>query len=131
MMFVSAWAISRRSNRAGIGSSVISTEISIDERQHNAHSAAGALRGWFTAPGAHDELHVSLIDTVVPVTIADAAREMIGDKPAVRYDGMLRNKHAFSVWVSDDTARVPLRLTSGSKIGHVDVELVSYSVPAE
>lgn len=107
----------------------------IADRHHNAHSAAGALRGWFTGPGAHDALDVALIDTSVPVTIADATRETIGTAigttPAVRYDGMLRGKHAFSVWVSDDTARVPLRLHSGSNLGAVEVELVNYTVPRD
>ncbi len=103
----------------------------IDDRHHNAHSAAGALRGWFTGPGAHDALDVALIDTTLPVTIADVARETVGTTPAVRYDGMLRGKHAFSVWISDDTARVPLRLHSGSNLGAVEVELVNYSVPRD
>ena len=104
---------------------------SIDEHRHNAHSAAGVLRGWFTAPGANDAVEVSLFESLVPVTIADAARESVDDRPAVRYDGMLRSKHAFSVWVSDDTSRVPLRLRAGSKIGNVEVDLVDYSAPAE
>lgn len=103
----------------------------IDERHHNAHSAAGALRGWFTAPGAQDAVDVALLDATVPVTIADASREMIGNTPAVRYDGMLRSKHAFSVWVSDDTARVPIRLRTSSKVGTIDVEMVDYSVPRD
>jgi hypothetical protein len=104
---------------------------SVDERHHNAHSAAGALRGWFSAPGATDSLQIGLFDNHVPVSISDAAREMIDGKPAARYDGLLRNKHAFSVWVSDDAARVPLRLRSGSKIGEIEVALVDYSSPAE
>jgi hypothetical protein len=104
---------------------------SIDERHHNAHSAAGVLRGWFTAPGANDGVDVALFESLVPVTIADAARENVGDRPTVRYDGMLRSKFAFSVWITDDTSRVPVRLRAGSKLGNVEVDLVDYSAPGE
>jgi len=104
---------------------------SISDAHHNPHSAAGALRGWFTAPGAHDELDIDVVDTTVPVTIADAARDMVGTTPAVRYDGLLRNKHSFSVWVSDDSARVPIRMRTGSKIGTIEAEMVDYSVPRD
>ncbi len=104
---------------------------SIDERHHNAHSAAGVLRGWFTAQGANDAVEVSLFESLVPVTLADAARENVGDRPAVRYDGRLRSKFPFSVWVSDDTSRVPLRLRASTKVGNVEVDLVDYSAPAE
>jgi len=103
----------------------------IGERHHNAHSAAGALRGWFTGPGAQDTVEVALLDHMLPVTIADAAREMVDDKPTIRYDGMVHGKRPFSVWLSDDTARVPLRMRLASKIGEVDVELVDYTVPRD
>lgn len=101
----------------------------VAERHHNVHSAAGALRGWFSGPGAQDTLDVAVLDTVVPVTIADAAREMVGNTPAARYDGLVRGTRPFSVWVSNDTARVPIKLRYDSKIGPIDVDLVDYNVP--
>jgi hypothetical protein len=101
----------------------------VGERHHNAHSAAGALRGWFTAPGAQDAVDVVLLDSMVPVSLGDAAREMIGNTPAVRYDGMLRSRHPFSVWVSDDASRVPIRLRTSSKVGTIEVDMVDYTVP--
>ncbi len=100
----------------------------VAERHHNAHSAAGTLRGWFTAPGAHDATHVSLLDHTMPVTLADSAREHVGNTPAARYDGIVNGKRPFSVWVSDDADRVPIRMRMESKVGTVEVELVDYSV---
>lgn len=107
------------------------TKWSIGERHHNAHTAAGVLRGWFSAPGANDSVGVTLLDHSIPVTIRDAARELVGDKPAARYDGLLDGRRDFSVWISDDSARVPLRLRLASKIGAVEVNLVDYSVAGD
>jgi hypothetical protein len=44
---------------------------------------------------------------------------------------MLRGKHPISAWLSDDDARVPLRMHSGSKLGEIDIEMVSYEVPSD
>lgn len=102
-----------------------------DQHHHNAHSAAGALRGWFTAPGATDTTAITLLDHGMDVSITDAARENVGNTPSVRYDGVLRGTRPFSVWISDDTARVPLRMRLDSKVGTVEVSMVDYRVPRD
>jgi hypothetical protein len=48
----------------------------------------------------------------------------------VRYDGIAMDKYNFSVWISDDEARVPLLMRTETKIGSVAVEMVRYDPPA-
>lgn len=98
----------------------------VAERRHNVHSAAGVLRGWFSAPGARDRIDVHLFDETIPVTIEDVGREPVGTTPAVRYNARIEGEDDVSVWVSDDDARVPLRLRTGSNLGLVAVDLVRY-----
>jgi len=105
-------------------------KFTLEACRQNMHTSAGALRGWRSRPGAQASLQVSFDDRPMPITFADAARETIGtvlgSLPAVRYDGLLRNVHSFSAWLSNDEARVPLLLRTGSKLGTVELELVSY-----
>jgi hypothetical protein len=98
----------------------------------NIHASAGALRGWRSRVGSQTNLDVSMDDFTFDVSLQDAARETIqtalGSTPAVRYDGMLRGKYPISGWLSDEDARVPLRMRSGSKLGQIEMEIVSYDV---
>jgi hypothetical protein len=110
-------------------------KFTLEECHHNVHTGAGALRGWRSRIGSTAQLEVSFDGGSVDIGLTDAARETIGtvqgSTPAIRYDGMLRGKHSISAWLSDDDARVPLRMHSGSKVGDIDVEMVSYEVPRE
>ena len=105
-------------------------KFKLETCRQNMHTSAGALRGWRSRPGAHAAVEVWFDDRPMPVTFTDAARvtigTVLGSLPAVRYDGILRNVHSFSAWLSDDEARVPLLLRTGSKLGAVELELVSY-----
>lgn len=106
-------------------------EGSIDSCHRNPHSAAGSLRGWRSQQGATAHLPVHFDRQLIDVNLTDAGREMVGSTPAVRYEGTLRGKHEVTVWISDEEGRVPLRMRSGSKLGDVDVTLVSYEVPRD
>lgn len=54
-----------------------------------------------------------------------------GNRPAVRYDGNVEDKHRFTVWISDDVARVPLKMRAATKLGVVEAELVHYAAPKD
>lgn len=103
------------------------------ERGFNLHAAAGALRGWRSQSGQRARFDVTIDQATIDVELWDAAREYLpsAKQPAVRYDGIAREKYSFSVWISDDEARVPLYLRTGTKWGEVTVELVRYDPPTE
>ncbi|HEY5922253.1 MAG TPA: DUF3108 domain-containing protein, partial [Kofleriaceae bacterium] len=100
---------------------------------YNVHAAAGALRGWKSRVGQRGEFEVTIDHFDIAVGVWDAAREFLASaqKPAVRYDGIALDKYSFSVWISDDEARVPLLLRTDTKFGAVVIELVRYDPPNE
>ena len=103
------------------------------DRGFNLHAAAGALRGWHSRAGQRASFQVTIDRADIDVELWDAAREYLASakQPAVRYDGVALEKYSFSVWISDDEARVPLFLRTGTKWGEVTVELVRYDPPSE
>ena len=96
---------------------------------YNVHAAAGALRGWKSRVGQRASFAVTIDEWPIDVEIWDAAREIAVKQPAVRYDGVARDKYKFAAWISDDEARVPLLLRTDTKWGAVAVELVRYDAP--
>ena len=102
------------------------------DRGYNLHAAAGALRGWKSVSGQHASLDVVADDFHADVEVWEAAHEYLASAklPAVRYDGTAIDR-PFSVWISDDEARVPLLLRRQTKFGLATVELVHYDPPRE
>jgi hypothetical protein len=100
---------------------------------YNLHAAAGALRGWQSRVGQRASLEVTIDQLQIDVELSDAAREYLApaNQPAVRYDGIARDKYNFSAWISDDEARVPLLLRTDTKLGRVTIDLVRYDPPSE
>jgi hypothetical protein len=107
------------------------TDHDWDDARYNLHAAAGALRAWHSQLGARTAFEVQIDQADIDVEMWDAAREYVpsAHQPAVRYDGIAREKYHFSVWISDDAARVPLLLRTDTKWGAVAVELVDYDPP--
>lgn len=101
-----------------------------DGDHHDPHSAAAVLRGWLSQPGDRGQLTVGWSSNAIEVAIVDAGREIMpdGNRPAVRYDGIAK-QHTFSVWISDDVARVPLLMRANTKWGSVSAALVHYEAP--
>jgi hypothetical protein len=105
--------------------------------QRDVHAAAGALRGWHSHVGSTTQLDVTFGTKTLDVRLADAGRETIktvlGNTPAIRYEGSTSMANSYSLvgWISDDVARVPLRMHGTTKLGDIDVELVNYDVPHE
>jgi hypothetical protein len=74
---------------------------------------------------------MKLGDIYLSLELADAGREMLASAnlPSARYVGAAQDgKYPVTMWLSDDESRVPLKLTAGSKLGEIDVELASYDV---
>jgi hypothetical protein len=107
-------------------------ERSTDAR-HTIHSAVCVLRGWRSRAGQEGSLAMRVDQAHIELRFHEAAREFleVAGKPAVRYDGVARGKFPFKIWISDDTARVPLRLETSTKWGDVAVELVEYNAPRD
>jgi hypothetical protein len=98
------------------------------------HSAAAKFRAWNPRAGERLRLEVHIDRAHLRVEAWPAGREVISaprPMPAIRYEGIAAEKARFAVWLSDDAARVPLRLRAESKWGSIAVDLVEYEPPAE
>ena len=95
----------------------------------NVHSAAGVLRAWRSQLGDTKALDVSIESAYIDLALADVGREFAVNQPAVRYAGKARGQYPATLWVSDDAARVPLRMVADSKWGEIEVILGSYEAP--
>jgi hypothetical protein len=105
------------------------------DSRHDLHSAAAVIRGWRSKRGDRGELVVEIDSFGLAVSLWHATTELVyvtkRTLAAVRYDGIVADKYKFSVWLSDDLARVPLRLRTQSKWGEIVVELTHYEAPTE
>lgn len=103
-----------------------------DDETHDFHSAAGILRGWRSRPGDRGTAKM-WFKGGVDVEVVDAGRVVFptGNRPAVRYEGTVGDEHRFTVWISDDEARVPLRMHAATEWGAVVAELVDYVAPPD
>jgi len=102
------------------------------DTKHDALSAAAWLRAWPARPDDRGELAVEIAGADFTVELWRAGREMVeAPKPmaAVRYDGRIEEDFHFAAWISDDAARVPLRLRTETKWGDVTGELLEYDAP--
>ncbi|HVV86441.1 MAG TPA: DUF3108 domain-containing protein [Kofleriaceae bacterium] len=109
---------------------------------HDAHSAMAAMRVWPAEPGAHRELWVLGGRRIWKAEITVGGREVIGtalgNQATLRFDGVSararpdlsiddsRPPRTFSVWVSDDADRVPLKIVAHTELGDVTIDLVDY-----
>jgi hypothetical protein len=99
--------------------------------QHDPHSFAAMLRGWRSEPGARTEARVGVGGGHFSVELSHTKTEVIAGKPAIRYDGRAHHRFPFTVWISDDAARVPLAFRADSELGTIGVDLVDYHVTAD
>ncbi len=116
------------------------------ETVHDTHSAMAQVRGWRPAPGTTRQVFVVGGRRLWRVDVKYVGAETIGseemgNRRAIRFEGASyrakanfvvdSNKPArtFTVWLSDDADRVPLRVTAHTELGDVAVELTDYSRP--
>ena len=101
------------------------------ETRHDIHSAVTTIRGWQSKPGDRTELEVEIAGAHLGVALWHVGRAFAVHEPAIRYDGMVEGEVPITAWVSDDAARVPLKLVAQATWGEIAVELVDYQVPAD
>jgi len=101
-----------------------------------------ALRSWEGAPGSSLSAEVLrsrfLWHVDMKIHGKDNLHTGLGDFPALRLDGhtyrLERNgarspgsdERDFSIWISDDDGRVPLRVTAKTDYGDVEMQIVDY-----
>ncbi|MEZ4367387.1 MAG: DUF3108 domain-containing protein [Kofleriaceae bacterium] len=116
-----------------------------DEEAHDAHSAMAAVRTWSARPGEQRRLWIiggrrlwrTDVTCVGEATLGTAA----GNRPAIQFDGVSARARGnltldpsakvrtFSVWLSADADRVPLRVVAHTELGDAELVLVDYQRP--
>lgn len=110
---------------------------------HDAHSAMAQLRGWRASPGQARSVFIVGIRRIWRVDITcggpDTIASPIGNRRAIRFTGASyhanralavepgRPARSFTVWLSDDADRVPLKLTATTEFGEIVMDLTEYS----
>jgi len=115
------------------------------ETVFDAHSMVASLRGWTPTVGERAYFYVVSgrrlwQNNVVAVTHEDV-RTAMGAFHAIRIEGVARrlrsnlsvdpSKRArkYTVWISDDAQRRPLRVVGTTEFGEVKAELIDHHVP--
>jgi uncharacterized protein DUF3108 len=112
---------------------------------YDAHSAMAQLRGWRGAPGATRTVYVvggkRLWRVDVHFIGIESIGSALGNRRAVHLDGAAFHAKAngtlesdkptrtFSVWLSDDADRVPLKLVAKTELGEVAMAITDYNRP--
>jgi hypothetical protein len=110
---------------------------------HDAHSAMAQLRGWRAAPGTTRSVFVvggrRLWRVDVTYVGEDTIGSAIGNRRAVHFTGesyrtrrdlsaeTAKPSRTFSVWLSDDADRVPLKVTATTELGEIVMDLTEYN----
>jgi hypothetical protein len=112
---------------------------------YDAHAAMAQLRGWHGAPGAKRTVYVvggkRLWRVDVSIVGVESIGSAMGNRRAMHLDGVafrarpnltLESQTAtrtFSVWLTDDADRAPLKLVAKTELGEVAMDLTEYSRP--
>ncbi len=89
------------------------------------HAAITLLRAWHPRPNERQKVDLEIGGGRFSLDVWLGAREKLR-MPALRFDGIAGEKFPFSIWISDDADRVPLRARVQTEWGEVGVELVDY-----
>ena len=112
---------------------------------HDTHSAMAQIRGWRPAPGTTRTVFVVGGRRLWRVDVRYIGTETIGtddgNRRAIHIDGASYRarpnmgvesetpSRTFSVWLSDDADRVPLKMLAHTELGDVTMNLTEYSRP--
>jgi hypothetical protein len=96
------------------------------DTRHDLHSSICTLRGWEPVAKEQREVRIGLGGGHFSLTIGRAGRGIVGGRPALRYAGIAAHESHFTIWLSDDAARVPLLAETETPLGGVAVELTDY-----
>jgi hypothetical protein len=112
---------------------------------HDTHSAMAQVRGWHGAPGDTRSVFVvggrRLWRVDVTLVGTETIGSAVGNRRTIKLEGASYRARAnfqveqdkpsrtFTVWLSDDADRVPLRVVAHTELGDVSVELTDYERP--
>ena len=112
---------------------------------HDAHSAMADVRQWRAPMGARRTVFVvggrRLWRTDLTMGPRESLVTKMGNYATIRLDGVAyrargslaidekRKPRKFTVWVSDDADRVPLRVKASTELGDILIDLVDYQRP--
>ena len=113
----------------------------------DAHTVIGAMRGWRAEDGQYAYFYVlvgrHLWQNTVRMTGRERLRTKLGRFDAVRIEGVARRMtkalkedkkkppRSYTMWLSDDDARLPLRVEAKTEYGTVEAVLVDYQAPSQ
>lgn len=112
---------------------------------HDTHSAMAQVRGWRPAPGTTRSVFVVGGRRLWRVDVTYIGTETIGsamgNRRAVKLEGKSfrarpnftietgKPMRTFTVWLSDDADRVPLKVLAKTELGDITVDLTEYNRP--
>jgi hypothetical protein len=112
---------------------------------YDAHAAMAQLRGWHGTPGAKRTVYVvggkRLWRVDVSLVGIESIGSAMGNRRTVHLEGAafrarpnltLESQTAtrtFSVWLTDDADRVPIKLVAKTELGEVAMDLTEYNRP--
>lgn len=125
-------------------------DLKTEQTPHDGHSLLGYLRRWEPPEGTRGFLYLvlgrNLLRTDVTFTGRERLKTGLGERQAVRIDGVATRvlektlepstshpSRPFTLWLTDDAERVPLRLVVGTELAELTVDLTKHSkvaVPA-
>ena len=99
------------------------------QRAHTMHSALGWLRGWAKPGAAIAYLFVLHLDKLYRLDVAPPVAEDLQGTQTLRVDCEVRapdrsDPVPFSVWLTADAARIPLKIVFDTKAGHITADLI-------
>jgi hypothetical protein len=99
---------------------------------HDAHSAMALVRTWKAEPGERMGLWVIGGRRIWRTEVWLAGTRLDGTSVRTRPDlapEKGKTPRSFSVWLSDDADRVPLRFSAKTELGEISIDLVHYERP--
>lgn len=114
---------------------------------HDPLSALLLIRSWRAPVGSHAVLYAlggqRLWRTQIRVEGREEVTGRLGDRPAVRMSGtstrltsglrddLSKPPRTFTLWLSNDDERIPLRILARTELGPVEITATSYQTPAK
>jgi hypothetical protein len=112
---------------------------------HDTHSAMAQVRGWRPQIGTTRSVFVvggrRLWRVDVKFLGIETIGSQVGNRRAIKFEGASfrarpnftietdKPMRTFTVWLSDDADRVPLRVLASTELGDITVDLTDYSRP--
>lgn len=126
---------------------VVHLRLPPEQSALDAHAVIGALRAWQGETGQYTFFYVLvgrfLWQNTIRMVAKERLRTPLGRFDALRIDGVARRltrtlkedpkkpPRYYTLWLSDDEARLPLKVTGKTEYGDVEAVLVEYQAPSQ